>query len=329
MKTDESAHAVIESEILRVWGDDVLMTCERLAERLPYIPFERIKRALGQNADFIWNGRGEYTHIGRFDISEDEQDAMRRFAEKDINARGYVSLADFPLDEIIERNYELSRTAVHGSVYRICLADDCDLHGKIVTRKGDDLNVQSIMENHCRSLDRCSLEDLLEFERGITGECHRWLPMQAGYNVMARTDANTFVAERLVYFDTAEIDDAIELFMNGADYLPLKSVTTFVMFPNCGYAWNLFLLESYVYRFSALFKYKVGALNSRNAGVIIRKSSPLIKASHTKYNKDYDKILADAVAKSDVPLKEDSIMRFLFNEGYSQWLVETQCFASQ
>jgi len=70
MKTRESAHSVIESEILRVWGDDVLMTCERLAERLTHIPVERIKRALGQNADFIWNGRGEYTHIGRFAVDK-------------------------------------------------------------------------------------------------------------------------------------------------------------------------------------------------------------------------------------------------------------------
>lgn len=312
-KTSESIYNVLKSEILRVWGDDILLTYERLAERLEYIPLERIKYALIQTADFIWNGRGEFTHIGKFDIAKEEQDEIRRFAERKINEHGYVSLADFPLNELIERNYELSRAAVHTCVYQICLTGDYDQHGRIIiTRKGDVPNILSIIEDHCRSLDHCSLEDLLDFERGIS----RWIPMQAGYNVMVRTDANTFVAEHFVRFKTTVIDNAIEQFMNGADYLPLKSFTTFVMFPYCGQDWNLFLLESYAFRFSELFQYKAGAINSQNVGVIIRKNSPLVKASHTKYDKDYDKILVDAIAKSNISLEEDCILKFLFDEGY-------------
>ena len=223
---------------------------------------------------------------------------------------------DFPIDDLPERNYELSQTAVHNGVYHICLAGDYNRHGKVITRKGDELNVQSIIENHCRSLDRCSLEDLLDLEHEITGERHRWAPMQAGYNVMVRTDESTFLAERFMQFDTAAIDNAIEHFLQGREYTTLQSVTTFVMFPYCGQEWNLFLLESYVFRFSRLFRYKAGAINSQNAGVIIRKSSPLIKASHTEYSKDYDRILVDAITKSDISLKEDYVLQFLFDEGY-------------
>ena len=258
------------------------------------------------------NGSERY----EFDITNEERDAIFRFAEKEIVAFGYVSIVDFPLNDIIERNYELSLTAIHNCVYRVCLAHDYDKHGKIVTHKGVGLNALSIIEDHCRSLDRCTLDDLLDLEREITGECHRWIPMQSGYSVMVRTEMNTFIAERLICFDTKAVDGAIEQFLVEVDYLPLKAITTFVMFPYCGYAWNLFLLESYVFRHSGLFRYKVGALNNQNVGVIVRKSSPLIKPSHTKYNKDYDKILVDAIVKSGIPLEKSSALHFLFDEGY-------------
>jgi len=252
----------------------------------------------------------------RFHITEEEQNALRCFAEKEIKAHGYVSFVDFPLDAIIEHNYGVSRAAIHDEVYDICLMECYDRHGKIITSKGDKTNALAIMAGHCHSLDRCSLKDLLDLEREITGESHRWIPMQAGYSVMVRIDKDTFVADRFIHFDTTEIDDAIERFMDSVEYLPLKSVTTFVMFPNCGHAWNLFLLESYLFRFSGLFRYKVGALNSRNAGVIIRKDSPLVKASHATFNKDYDRILVDAIANSDIDLEENPVLRFLFEEGY-------------
>ena len=133
---------------------------------------------------------------------------------------------------------------------------------------------------------------------------------------MVRTNESTFLAEHLVHFDIAAIDNAIEHFLHGREYATLQSVTTFVPFPYCGQEWNLFLLESYVFRFSELFRYKAGAINSQNVGVIIRKSSPLVKTSHTKYNKDYDWILVDAIAKSDISLEEDCVLQFLFDERY-------------
>jgi len=46
--TSEPVSCVLESEILRVWGDYALLTYEQLAERLQYIPIERIKNALSK-----------------------------------------------------------------------------------------------------------------------------------------------------------------------------------------------------------------------------------------------------------------------------------------
>jgi hypothetical protein len=300
-----NVYTVLKSEILRIWGGETLLNYGQIAERLPYIPIEHIKYALGQGRDFIWNGAETFTHVSKVEISGDERAAVRETAERECAARRYVSVTSLPLDSIAANNGEISKTAVHDAVYRMCLADSYSKSGKIITRKGDSLDASAIMREHCRSLDHCSLDDLLAFEQDLTGECHRWIPMQAGYDVMVRTGENTFVAEYYIDFDVVSIDNAIAYFASG-EYLPLRSVTTFAVFPHCGSAWNLFLLESYVRRFSDKFRFETPFVNNKNVGCIVRKHSKLT----------YNEIMTDAVLRSNVPLNENAIADFLFDNGY-------------
>lgn len=305
-KSNDSIYNVLKNEILRVWKNETLLTYEALAERLAYIPQFRIEQHLGQNNDFIWNSKGEFTHVSKIDIAEYEKRKITNHIESEVQAHGYASISDMPLDEIIDRNYMLSISAIHNAVYLICLADKYSKQGKIITRKGKNVNALDITKEYCKTLDRCTLDDLLDFERDLTGECHRWIPMQAGYDVLVRIDENTFVAERYIHFDTPAIDTAIEYFLHGGEYIPLQSVTTFAMLPHCGQAWNLFLLESYCRRFSDDFRFECLSVNSKNAGVIVRKKSRL----------SYADIMADAVAKSDIPLIGQPVLNFLVENGF-------------
>ncbi len=304
--TDVSVFAALESEILRVWGDDVLLTYDQLAERLRYIPLERIKHALGQNGDFIWSSVKTFSHVSRVEISDEERQVIREAAVRECNACGYVSITEVPLGEIEKRNYELSITALHNAVYRICLSDKFDKKGKIVARKGGVLDALTIMKKYCRTIDKCSIDDLRACEKELTGEVHPRIAMEAGYAVLVRIDKNTYVADRYVHFNTDVIDEIIGLFVNG-DYLPLKSFTTFAAFPDCGQTWNLFLLESYCRRFSQKFRFGTSTVNSRNAGAVIHKGCGM----------NYTEIMTDAVAKEGVPLNDTVVSKFLYERGYT------------
>ncbi len=304
--TDASVFAVLEGEILRVWDDEVLLAYGQLAERLWYIPLERIKFALSQNGNFIWSSVETFSHVSRIKITDEERQVISEAAMRECNARGYASITDLPIGRIVERNYELSITAVHNAVYRICLSDKYDKKGKIVAPKEDVLDALTIMKKYCETIDKCSLDDLLAYEKKLTGEVHRWIPMEAGNTVLVRIDKNTYVADRYVQFDADIIDEAIGLFVK-EDYLPLKSFTTFGAFPACGQTWNLFLLESYCRRFSRKFRFDTPSVNSRNAGAVIRKSCDM----------DYTEIMADAVANADVPLRNTAVGKFLYESGYT------------
>jgi hypothetical protein len=250
---------------------------------------------------------GTFSHISRIEITDEERLAIQATAVHECNSRGYVSITDLPFDDIKERNYELSIAAVHNAVYRICLSDKFDKKGKIVTRKGDVFDALTIMKEYCRTLDKCTLDDLLDYEKELTGEVHRWIPMRASNTVLVRIDKENYVADRYVHFDVALIDEAIELVVKG-DYLPLKSFTTFGVFPYCGQTWNLFLLESYCRRFSGKFRFDTPSVNSRNAGAIIRKSCAM----------DYTEIMTDAIVNANVLLKDSAAVgRFLHDSGYT------------
>ena len=303
----DSIFNVLESEILRVWGEeDTLLTYEQLAERLAFIPLERIKSALGRNGDFIWNSVGSFSHIGQIKITNAERKAIREFTESRCNVHGYVSITDLPLGGIEGRNYELSTIGIHNAIYRICLLDKFDKKGKIIMQKGDTFDALTIIKKHCRTLNKCSLRDLLRFEKELTGEVHRWIPMEAGNTVMVRIDKDTYVADKYVNFNVDLTDKAIGQFVKGA-YLPLKAFTTFGVFPDCGQVWNLFLLESFCRRFSKGFRFDALSPNSRNAGTIIRKSCDM----------DYMEIMADAVAHADIFLNGVDVGQFLFDGGYT------------
>ena len=298
--------AILESEILRVWGDNYFLTYEQLAERLQYIPINRIKHALSQNSDFIWNSVGTFSHVSRIEITESERGAIREAANRKCNSLGYTSITDLPIGEIAERNNQLTITAVHNAVYRGCLSDIFDKKGKIITHKGYAVNALTVLIEHCQTIDKCSLDDLLNFEKELTGEVHRWISMEAGNTVLVRVDRNTYVADKYVYFNTDITDEAIGLFVKG-DYLTLKSFTTFGAFPDCGREWNLFLLESYCRRFSREYCFTAPSVNSKNAGTVIRKDCGM----------NYTDIMTDAIAKAGIALEDDTVNKFLYESGYT------------
>jgi hypothetical protein len=297
--------SIINGEIMRVWNGDTLLSYEQISRRLPYIPLDKIKLVFAQNGDFIWNSKEVYTHIGMVDISDEERTDIEEYVAAACRTAGYASISDVPLREIEEHNNELTITAIHNAVFAIVLADKYEKRGKIITRKGDTLDALSIMKEHCRSVDRSTLQQLLDTERELTGEMNIWTLLDAGYAIMVRSDEDTFVAEKLVHFDVFEIDKAIDQFMAG-EYLPLLSVSTFAAFPECRTGWNLYLLQSYCRRFSERYRFEVLSLNNSNAGVIVRKSCTL----------SYLEIMADAVASSNTVLEKAAIEDFLCNAGY-------------
>lgn len=296
----------VESEILRRYETAVCLSYEQLKARLPYVPIDKIKQVLAQNRDFIWVNTGIYTHTSKLEIDKAEQRAIEQRIEGKIAEQGYVSLANIAVSNNLERNPELSETAVKNGLFQICLADRYEKRGNIITPKGSVLNSVAVFKDYCLSHDRLTLDKLLGFEKEIS--CNGYnQSLFVAYDTMVRVDKDTFVSEGEIEFDIELTDNALARFVK-TDVIPLRAVKSFTLFPYVdGYPWNLFLLESYCRRFSNLLKFQCLSVNSRNVGAIFRKSAGFT---------DYPAVLAYAVANSDVRLREKEVGDFLFESGY-------------
>ena len=135
----------------------------------------------------------------------------------------------------------------------------------------------------------------------------RYVALYSAYEQMVRVDKDLFVKDALINFDVVEVDKALRPFVK-RKIIPLRGVTSFTDFPPVeGYSWNLFLLESFLRKYSKKYVYVAPAANSVNAGAIYPKSMEFA---------DYLDVQALAVVQERVPLEKSAIEDFLVDKGF-------------
>lgn len=299
--SDQIKEAFYERE---VW------TFEELYERLPCLKPDTIRQTLN-GAEYFRLVKSTYTHIDSLDLPDSEGEKLARFVENRLHKRDYVTANELGLSVFENLNQHCPFNAIRDAVFQKFLSDSYDKSGQVITKKGERLRAIDVLEQYCREAATVSFEEIsgLEVALDPKGRGHS-LCLVAGHNIMVRVSEELFVADSSINFDIEKIDDAIALYCRG-NFIPLRGITNFSLFPYTGYQWNLFLLESYVRKFSRVFKYDVRAVNSSNIGSIIRKSF--------QYN-DYDEILAHALADSLVSLNDKkAVGNYLFDSGYIGW----------
>ncbi len=301
-KTTEEV--AVSREIIRVWDNGVTKSVDELSRLLTYIPEEKVRFYLAVNSDFVWVSEGVYTCVNKLIMTEIEADKLCDAVKKEIDRRGFTSLSELPLGDALEENYELPELAVRTMVFNKYLSDKYFLKGKIVTKNKDEFDAISIMKQICMEKEEYTLDEAMDDVGNLIGINDRRIAYPALYDIMIRVDEQKFVADRYVHFDVETIDNVIDSFVDG--FAAIKEVTTFALFPICGQPWSHYLLESYCYRYSKKYKYRMNLYNGRNAGAVVESS----------IDWDYNEILAQAVARSGIKLESEVIGLYLYETGY-------------
>lgn len=300
-----SEKEAVTDELKRVWGAHPLEKVYNLCERLPYVPSRNIWRVISGNDFFVWASEGEYLFIDRFNITEDEEKDILDFVNEACEKKGFASLCDVPLGDIEEENYELAKLTIYNAIYKKVLSGKYHLNGKILTKGKSELDAVMLLKQYIKGKDECAFDEVADKVIELTGGANRQYAFQALYDDMVRVDRNRFVANQLVNFSIDEIDTVLARFVTD-NFGAIRDVTTFAMFPLCGQNWNHYLLESFCYKYSRKYSLHVIHFNDKNAGIIAEKD----------FNKNYDEMLAIALARTDVELSPEIIGQYLFNTGY-------------
>lgn len=301
----QTEREIVADELKRVWGERPIQSVNELHSRLPYIPLGNIWRVISGNELFVLTSEGEYLLLDRFNISLDDQQSILDYVEATCEEKGFASLSDVPLGSIEEENFEVPQFAVYNAVFKKVLLGKYFLNGKIITKGNPDLDTITLLKQHIREKNECSFDEVADKVVELTGDTNRQYAFRALYDEMVRVDRNKFVANKFVNFNVDEIDALLSDFIT-EEFRAIRDITTFAMFPICGQNWNHYLLESFCYKYSKKFSLHIMNFNDKNAGIIADKGCC----------KQYNEMLAIALAQTDVELTPDVIGQYLFNTGY-------------
>ena len=281
---------------------------ERLAVELSYIPEQKIKFALSTNNDFIWNTTGEYFYEDCVHFSNSELEWISQFILDGIEERDFVTgnelveavEAHFP---DIREMYQWITPVGMRNVIGYKLNDRFSFNGNIISKYGEDLSMAEVYAKYCRKHSRFTLDELnvLKQELGST------IYFDEIYANSLRISQNEFVSQDMAQFDVEATDEAIGRICTG-QYMSLQEIRDFGTFPYAGYPWNEYLLEHFVANYSQKFMLlHIGFSANVCAGAIVKQASSF---------KDFNDLLVDILANSNIVLDEDSALEYLRQQGY-------------
>ena len=296
----------VESELKRVWGDNAIHSYQELYDLLPYIPQDKIRQILSRSDQFVWSSLEHFAWIDRVIISDYEKQTIADYVNEKCDSVGFTTISDVPLGQIVEENYELSINAIYDAIYNIVLKDRFILKGRILTTDQSNTDIWELARGYCLGKDECLFTDLYNYVQSVNGIAYRSVAYKAAYDQMVRVAENRFVADKFVLFDVKRIDELLSTFVKG-EFIAVKGVASFALFPDCNYVWNHYILESFCYRFSEKFRLKLQNFNKRNVGLIVRKESEL----------SYNDILVRTAAEAGIALTIEQVGDYLYNNGYT------------
>lgn len=281
---------------------------ERLAAELSYIPEQKIKFALSTNNDFIWNATGEYFYEDCVHFSNSELEWISQFILDGIEERDFVTgnelveAVEAHFSDIKEMYQWISPVGMR-NVIGYKLNDRFSFNGNIISKYGEDLSMAEVYAKYCRKHSRFTLDELnvLKQELGST------IYFDEIYANSLRISQNEFVSQDMAQFDVEATDEAIGRICTG-QYMSLQEIRDFGTFPYAGYPWNKYLLEHFVANYSQKFMLlHIGFSANVCAGAIVKQASSF---------KDFNDLLVDILANSNIVLDEDSALEYLRQQGY-------------
>lgn len=250
------------------------MEYRELFSILSHIPEQKIKTILAVNSEFISNGRGEYFHVSIASLSDDELDDISNLIQYSIDEKQFISGNELiesikiKYPYIVEQNVLLSENGLRGAIgYR--LKSKFSFKGNIISSLGTELTMTEVFEDFCKSKDSFTLNELKKFKQELATVIY----FEAVYENSLRIGKDDFVSKKYAAFKTEETDAAIDRFCVD-DYIAIKKVEQFGLFPDAGFSWNSFLLEHYVAKYSPNYKLLHANYNeSACVGGIVKKIS--------------------------------------------------------
>lgn len=285
------------------------LSLENLREKFPYVPTEKISSLLADNKKYLPTTTDKFIPASKIRFDTEEIRAAKNQIARRIDANGCAAPDDYDLSGNFALNPDVPEKILRTLIYEKFFAADFAKRGKRLFKKGA---AEKTPPDSTQALRKfIAAQNYLPFNKlldvaqslGIAP----YVALYVAHETMIRVEKDLFVADAPITFDVAGIDDALSPFIQGK-IIALRAVTSFTGFPPVvGYSWNLFMLESFLRKFSRKYSYDAPAANSANVGAIYPKSMRF---------ENYLDVQAAAVAQENIPLENSAVENFLVTQGF-------------
>lgn len=285
------------------------ITYAQMAERLWYIPIDRVKHELVTEKSVVMIEQETYFYAPNFPISTHELAALQRAMHRRIEDEGFLVARS--LREVMQIHCPNAVMDTAGwkdwgirNVMAWLLRDQFDFNGVVICAKGAGMDTHMVFRSYCKAHDRVTMDELKDLCAQLDVSGIYWDSVLAE---MVRISRGEFLSKRLIAFDSESTDRVLEQACPG-DYMTLKDFTLFMSLPGVAVPWNGFLLESFLRDYSRIFRLEqAGPVEHTPIGAMVRRMSPF------RTNRD---LLIDALAHDDSWHSTKEALDVLVESGY-------------
>ena len=283
------------------------LSYEEIYAGLSHISRDVVNSEIRTNSNIILNEKEHYYHYGIFEFSSEDADKISGFISDDIAEEGYCIWSrvfvriqqTMPL--FVENNIYLSSIGIRNAIAKK-LAGRFNFDSEVICVRGQSLNMAAVYKLYGQHHAPFSDEDIYEFAKEVSGKV---IYFDSLSEATVRTSKNLFVPIDDISFDVEAVDNALATYLS-TGYMLIRDIDSFLVFPNVGYEWNAYLLESYLMYFSEKYSLVNNGRSLNNvAGALVRKGTGF---------DDFLNVSADVLANSDVPLSKAKALDYLADQ---------------
>ena len=255
---------------------------EDVYDRFWYMPKDKVDKVLKRDDDIL-HIKSTWFYYRNISLATDEREKLRQRLHNEIWKKDYLSEDD--ILGVLQEDFPGIAADVSTfppAVVRWALPklypDDFCIVGANLTDVAHDGSAAEALRVLCKkhtSLTEDQLKGLREkinFKGNYAG---------AVMEEMVRVSSKKWVRRDQVHFDHT-IPGYIAKYMEGKECIPLQEVTGLLEFPNIGIKWNLYVLESYLYKNDGLCPFQLlqaaGGVSAGGAyGAIVKRGGPISK----------------------------------------------------
>lgn len=279
------------------------LSYEEIHAGVSHLSMELVYREIQKNDIFIRDAKEHYFHEAIFEVSDEELSRISEIIEDEIQEKGYAIWSNIyrwiekSMPIFLENNLYLSSLGVRNALVRL-LDRRYNFESSIICEAGKNLTMSDVYKLYAEHHLEFTDSDIYDFSKEV--DCIIYFP--ALYEKTIRVSRTHFVSKNLVNINVEAVDAAIETYFSG-DYIPLKDIDSYLVFPNEGFEWNEFLLEGFLTSYSKNFLLLNNGFSLKNAaGAVVRKASSI---------ECFEDVCTCALAQSDIELKKDSALDYL------------------